>query len=85
MTEQEAMEIIMQVAYDGEFPLNSNEAFGIACKCMQKQIPKKPIIIRNLITMMILMCVHVVKNIGIWNTELLQPMNIIIVLIVDKH
>lgn len=41
MTEQEAMEIIMQVAYDGEFPINSNEAFGIACKCMEKQIPKK--------------------------------------------
>ena len=41
MTEQEAMEIIMQVAYDGEFPLNSNEAFGIACKCIEKQIPKK--------------------------------------------
>lgn len=41
MTEQEAMEIIMQVAYDGEFPLNSNEAFGIACKCMVKQIPQK--------------------------------------------
>ena len=43
MTEQEAMEIIMQVAYDGEFPNNSNEAFGIACKCMEKQIPKTPI------------------------------------------
>lgn len=42
MTEQEAMGIIMQVAYDGEFPLNSNEAFGIACKCIEKQIPKEP-------------------------------------------
>ena len=39
MTEQQAMEIIMQVAYDGEFPLNSNEAFGVACKCIAKQIP----------------------------------------------
>lgn len=42
MTEQDAMGIIMQVAYDGEFPLNSNEAFGIACKCIEKQIPKEP-------------------------------------------
>lgn len=42
MTEKEAMEIIMQVAYDGEFPNNSNEAFGIACKCIEKQIPKEP-------------------------------------------
>lgn len=41
MTEQEAMEIMMQVAYDGEFPNNSNEAFGIACKALEKQIPKK--------------------------------------------
>ena len=42
MTEHEAMEIIMQVAYDVEFPNNSNEAFGIACKCIEKQIPMKP-------------------------------------------
>lgn len=42
MTEQEAMEIIMQVAYDGEFPTNSNEAFGIACKALEKQTPKEP-------------------------------------------
>lgn len=38
MTEQEAMEIIMQVVYDGEFTLNSNEAFLIACKCIEKQM-----------------------------------------------
>lgn len=42
MTEKDAMEIIMQVAYDGEFPLNNNEAFGIACKALEKQIPMKP-------------------------------------------
>ena len=42
MTEQEAMETIMQVAYDGKFTLNSNKAFGIACKCIEKQIPQKP-------------------------------------------
>lgn len=47
MTEKEAMEIIMQVAYDGEFPLNSNEAFGIACNCIAKQIPKKPLNIED--------------------------------------
>lgn len=42
MTEREAMEIIMQVAYDGEFPNNSNEAFGVACRCIENQIPKEP-------------------------------------------
>lgn len=47
MKEQEAMEIIMQVAYDGEFPINSNEAFGIACKCIEKQIPRELTSIRK--------------------------------------
>lgn len=44
MTEQEAKEILLQIAYDGEYPMGSTDAFGMAIKALEKQIPKKPIV-----------------------------------------
>ena len=42
MTESEAKEILLQIAYDKEFPIGSTEAFGEAIKALEKQIPKEP-------------------------------------------
>lgn len=41
MTEQEAKEILLQIAYDGEYPMGSTDAFGMAIKALEKQIPKQ--------------------------------------------
>lgn len=42
MTEQEAYGILLQIAYDKEFPIGSTEALTMAIKALEKQIPIKP-------------------------------------------
>ena len=36
MTENEAKEILLQIAYDGEYPIGSSEAFSIAIQALEE-------------------------------------------------